>query len=94
MRQKKIEDLFSAGSAEVNILPVVNIDAVQKLNDSELPDTLPVLALRNAVLFPSTVTPISIGREKSMKLVRDVYGSGKSLPQYHRETLQWRIHRS
>ena len=78
MRQK-IEDVFSAGIGEVNILPVVNIDSVQKLNDSELPETLPILALRNAVLFPSTVTPISIGREKSIKLVRDVYGSGKIL---------------
>ena len=78
MRQK-IEDVFSAGIGEVNILPVVNIDSVQKLNDSELPETLPILALRNAVLFPSTVTPISIGRDKSIKLVRDVYGSGKIL---------------
>ena len=50
MRQK-IEDVFSAGIGEVNILPVVNIDSVQKLNDSELPETLPILALRNAVLF-------------------------------------------
>ena len=78
--KQRIEDLFSAAAGgEVNILPVVNIDTVQKLNDSELPDTLPVLALRNAVLFPSTVTPISIGREKSMKLVRDVYSSSKIL---------------
>ena len=78
--KQRIEDLFSAAAGgEVNILPVVNIDTVQKLNDSELPDTLPVLALRNAVLFPSTVTPISIGREKSMKLVRDVYASSKIL---------------
>ena len=77
--KQKIDDVFSAGIGEVNILPVVNIDSVQKLSDSDLPDTLPILALRNAVLFPSTVTPISIGREKSIKLVRDVYSSSKIL---------------
>ena len=77
--KQKIEDLFSAAAGEMNIVPVVSIDTVQKLNDSELPETLPILALRNAVLFPSTVTPISIGREKSIKLVRDVYKSSKIL---------------
>ena len=77
--KQTIEELFSPASGEVNIVPVVSIDTVQKLNESELPDILPVLALRNAVLFPSTVTPISIGREKSIKLVRDVYKSSKIL---------------
>ncbi len=75
MKQK--EDLFSAAIGDVNILPVVNIETVQKLNDSELPETLPILALRNAVLFPSTITPITIGREKSIKLIKDVYASSK-----------------
>ena len=77
--KQTIEDLFHAGAGEMNIVPVVSIDTVQKLNENELPDILPVLALRNAVLFPSTVTPISIGREKSIKLVRDVYKSSKIL---------------
>ncbi len=75
MKQK--EDLFSAAIGDVNILPVVNIETVQKLNDSELPEVLPILALRNAVLFPSTITPITIGREKSIKLIKDVYASSK-----------------
>ncbi len=74
---KHKEDLFSAAIGDVNILPVVNIETVQKLNDSELPETLPILALRNAVLFPSTITPITIGREKSIKLIKDVYASSK-----------------
>ena len=77
--KQTIEDLLNAGAGDMNIVPVVSIDTVQKINDSELPEILPVLALRNAVLFPSTVTPISIGRDKSIKLVRDVYTSGKIL---------------
>lgn len=77
--KQTIEDLLHAANGDVNIVPVVSIDTVQKLNDNELPEVLPILALRNAVLFPSTVTPISIGRDKSIKLVRDVYKSSKIL---------------
>jgi ATP-dependent Lon protease len=76
---KKDNYLFDTSSGEVNILPVMSMDSVQKLNEGELPDTLPILALRNAVLFPSTVIPISVGREKSIKLVRDAYKSSKIL---------------
>ena len=36
-----------------------------------MPDVLPVLALRNAVIFPGTVYPVTIGREKSLKLIED-----------------------
>ena len=77
--KQTLDDILSSGMGEVSILPVVNIDSPRKLNDSELPETLPILALRNAVLFPSTVTPITIGREKSIKLVRDVYSSSRIL---------------
>jgi len=44
---------------------------MQGVRDEELPDSLPILALRNAVLFPGTVYPIIIGREKSLKLIQE-----------------------
>lgn len=40
------------------------------LNQVDIPDSLPILAVRNIVLFPGVVTPILIGRESSMKVVR------------------------
>ncbi|MBR5810496.1 MAG: endopeptidase La [Bacteroidales bacterium] len=46
-------------------------EGVAKLDESQLPDSLPILALRNAVLFPGTVFPITIGREKSIRLIED-----------------------
>lgn len=77
---KIIDDfLTDSGMGEVNILPVMNIETVHKINEEDLPDSLPILALRNAVLFPSTVIPITIGRKKSMKLVKDVYEGSKLL---------------
>ena len=42
-----------------------------KIDEAELPDFLPILALRNAVLFPGTIYPITIGREKSIRLIKD-----------------------
>ena len=42
-----------------------------QVDPAQLPDSLPVLALRNAVLFPGTVYPITIGREKSIRLIED-----------------------
>ena len=69
MRQDK-EFTFPAG-AEVSIIPVMQGEGLLKIDESELPEILPVLALRNAVLFPGAVFPITIGREKSMKLIRE-----------------------
>lgn len=77
----KIKDiiLHSSDSDNVNIIPVMNFEASNDLKDIEYPEILPVLALRNAVLFPETIIPITVGREKSIKLVRQVYKQNKIL---------------
>lgn len=62
---------FPAGTAEVNIIPVMQGDEQMKVEAGDLPDALPILALRNAVLFPGMVYPVTIGREKSMTLIKD-----------------------
>lgn len=77
--KRNLDDMFTSGIGEVNILPVVNIESGSKINEEELPEVLPILTLRNAVLFPTTVSPIAIGREKSIKLIKDVYNSSKIL---------------
>lgn len=74
MRQDK-EFTFPAG-AEVSIIPVVQGDSMMKIDESQLPEILPILALRNAVLFPGAVFPITIGREKSIKLIHDAEKEG------------------
>ena len=66
-----MNDILSASGAEVSIIPVVQGEGGIKVDESQLPDTLPILALRNAVLFPGTVYPITIGREKSIRLISD-----------------------
>jgi len=77
----KLSDIYlqHSVSEEVNIIPVMNLESGQELRDSDLPDTLPIIALRNAVLFPETIIPITVGREKSIKLVREAYSKQRIL---------------
>ena len=80
-RFMKFSDIFVQHtiSDEVNIIPMMSLEGENELSESELPDTLPIIALRNAVLFPETIIPITVGREKSVKLVREVYSGNKIL---------------
>ena len=64
-------DIMAPAGAEVSIIPVMQGDAMPNIDQGQLPDSLPILALRNAVLFPGTVFPITIGREKSIRLIED-----------------------
>lgn len=66
-----IKDIFSPAGAEVSIIPVMQGEGIGKVDEEQLPDSLPILALRNAVLFPGTPYPITIGREKSIRLIQD-----------------------
>ena len=62
---------FPAGAAEVNIIPVMQGDEQMKVEAADLPEVLPILALRNAVLFPGMVYPVTIGRQKSITLIKE-----------------------
>lgn len=69
-------DKFMPAGAEVSIIPVVQGDGMAQIDEKDLPETLPILALRNAVLFPGTVYPITIGRPKSVKLIEEAEKNG------------------
>ena len=64
------KDFFFPNGAEVNIIPVMQGNEPVKVDPGQLPESLPILALRNAVLFPGMVYPVTIGREKSVNLIR------------------------
>ena len=70
---KLSDTLFpTPAGVEVNIMPVLGEGPAMKVDPSELPPTLPLLPLRNAVLFNGTVFPVTVGRDKSIRLVNDV----------------------
>ena len=71
---KKYNQLTAPAGVEVNIMPVVGEAPAMQVEKDQLPGSLPILALRNAVIFPGTVFPVTVGREKSIRLVSDVEG--------------------
>ena len=73
---KDTHKMFPQMNAEVSVFPVLQGEMDTKIDEASLPDSLPLLALRNAVLFPGTIFPIIIGREMSMRLIEDASRNG------------------
>ncbi|WP_299255232.1 endopeptidase La [uncultured Lacinutrix sp.] len=59
------------------LIPLMTPEDEEKINKEELPETLPILSLRNTVLFPGVVIPITAGRDKSIKLIDDANKGNK-----------------
>ena len=59
------------------IIPVLSDGDDQELEEVQIPGSVPLLPLRNTVLFPGVVIPIAVGRSKSVQLVRDAYRGDK-----------------
>lgn len=58
------------------IIPILSNDDEPTRVEGGVPDILPILTLRASVLFPGAITPVSLGREKSMRLVREASKNG------------------
>ncbi len=59
------------------LIQMVIEDNGHEMSDKEVPDELSILPIRNAVLFPGVVMPITVGRAKSVKLVKKAYKSNR-----------------
>ncbi|MEP7236583.1 MAG: endopeptidase La [Ferruginibacter sp.] len=64
---------------EMEFMPMIPLseDDDGSLDDQTIPEIIPILALRNTVLFPGVVIPITVGRDKSIKAVTDAYKADK-----------------
>ncbi|WP_435529209.1 endopeptidase La [Mucilaginibacter aquariorum] len=51
--------------------PLMSSEDEEEMNNEQVPDIISILPLRNTVLFPGVVIPITVGRDKSIKLIRD-----------------------
>ena len=81
MSQQKIITLDSLSLQEIDteadLIPLLTPEDEEEMNNEELPSDLPILPLRNTVLFPGVVIPITAGRDKSIKLLNDANASDK-----------------
>ncbi|MEJ7830237.1 MAG: endopeptidase La [Segetibacter sp.] len=72
-------DYFLKSEDDTDFIPIIPLNESENESDkiTDVPDDLPVLPLRNTVLFPGVVLPITVGRDKSIKAVNDAYKSNK-----------------
>ncbi len=63
--------------AETEFIPLLSSEDEELMNNEDVPEELPILPLRNTVLFPGVVIPITVGRDKSIRLIREYYKSGR-----------------
>ncbi|NOR75654.1 MAG: endopeptidase La, partial [Draconibacterium sp.] len=81
VRNTGFHNIFGSGlmDNESEFLPIIADGDDKDLKNIEVPDVLPILPLRNTVLFPGVVLPITVGRERSLELIRDVNKGSKLL---------------
>ena len=64
---------------DAELIPLLTPEDEEEMNREELPETLPILPLRNTVLFPGVVIPITAGRDKSISLIKDANNGNKTI---------------
>src|SRR5438128_5068429 len=62
---------------ETEFIPLLSVEDEEQMNAQEIPSELAILPLRNTVLFPGVVIPITVGRDKSIHLIKDAYKGDK-----------------
>jgi ATP-dependent Lon protease len=75
----KEANLFFTPEDEMDFIPIIPLNENEGDNNTDIviPSELPLLPLRNTVLFPGVVLPITVGRDKSIKAVNDAYKADK-----------------
>ena len=64
---------------DAEFIPLLSQEDEDLMNAEEIPAILPILPLRNTVLFPGVVIPITVGRDKSIQLIRETYAGNKTI---------------
>jgi ATP-dependent Lon protease len=62
---------------DTDFIPLISTEEEHNMNKESMPEVIPILPLRNTVLFPGVVIPITVGRDKSIRLIQDANTSDK-----------------
>ncbi|SFW13729.1 endopeptidase La [Cellulophaga fucicola] len=78
MRDSEFDNLALKGiNEEAELIPLLTPEDEEEMSNEQLPETLPILPLRNTVLFPGVVVPITAGRDASIHLIKDANNGSK-----------------
>lgn len=78
IRSKKIRNLSDISESmefDTQLIPIMS-SSEEEGENVVIPDIIPILTLRSSVLFPGAITPITIGRDKSIKLIKEIEEKG------------------
>ncbi len=75
--EKNLRILMPGIDEDIEFMPLITLEEEGDGKKEVFADVIPVLPLRNTVLFPGVVIPITVGRDKSIKAVREAYASDK-----------------
>jgi len=64
---------------DTEFFPLMSQEDEEEMNKEQTPEILSILPLRNTVLFPGVVIPITVGRDKSIKLIKDAYKGDRTI---------------
>jgi ATP-dependent Lon protease len=70
----EFSDIIEEGA---DFIPLLSTEDEDRINSEKLPSDLPILPIRNTVLYPGVVIPITVGRDKSIKLINDANNKDK-----------------
>ena len=81
MKYKTVDQSYLSDIIEndTEFLPLMSDEDEAKISKENTPEVLPILPLRNTVLFPGVIIPITIGRERSVKLIKDADSGNKTI---------------
>jgi ATP-dependent Lon protease len=82
MNEKNLNEILQFSNImdqETEFIPLISKEDEEQMNAEAVPTDLPILPIRNNVLFPGVVIPITVGRDKSIKLIQDAYKGNKTI---------------
>ena len=72
-------DVSNVVDPDSEFIPLLTAEDEEQMNAEDTPDELPILPIRNTVLFPGVVIPITVARDKSIRLVQEAYKGDKTI---------------
>ncbi len=77
MKGNKIVEDFLSQLNDADVIPLLSPNELKDMAKEKIPDDLPILTLRNNVLFPLLAVPVSVNRDQSVRLVKDALDGNK-----------------